>query len=79
MPLLFASSVYAALLAFHNAVARYAYALGREVFVPETLGRTHNTHSVAPHGLDFQPVDPGSSSSPSSSLGSAPTGTCSPG
>lgn len=48
MPLLFASSVYAALLAFHNAVARYAYALGREGLVPETLGRTHNTH-LSPH------------------------------
>ena len=48
MVLLFASSIYAALLAFHNAVARYAYALGREGLVPETLGRTHATH-LSPH------------------------------
>lgn len=48
MVLLFATSIYAALLAFHNAVARYAYALGREGLVPETLGRTHATH-LSPH------------------------------
>lgn len=48
MVLLFATSIYAALLAFHNAVARYAYALGREGLVPETLGRTHPQH-LSPH------------------------------
>lgn len=48
MVLLFATSIYAALLAFHNAVARYAYALGREGLVPEALGRTHKTH-LSPH------------------------------
>ena len=41
MLFLFATSIFAALLAFHNAVARYAYALGREGLVPERLGRTH--------------------------------------
>ncbi len=45
---LFASSLFAALLAFHNAVARYAYALGREGLVPERLGRTHAVH-LSPH------------------------------
>lgn len=48
MLLLFATSIYAALLAFHNAVARYAYALGREGLVPEALGRTHQAH-LSPH------------------------------
>lgn len=48
MLFLFASSLFAALLAFHNAVARYAYALGREGLVPETLGRTHQAH-LSPH------------------------------
>ena len=48
MVFLFASSLFAALLAFHNAVARYAYALGREGLVPEALGRTHSTH-LSPH------------------------------
>ncbi len=48
MLFLFASSLFAALLAFHNAVARYAYALGREGLVPERLGRTHEVH-LSPH------------------------------
>jgi amino acid transporter len=48
MTLLFATSVFASLLAFHNAVARYLYALGREGLVPERLGRTHQVH-LSPH------------------------------
>ncbi len=48
MLFLFATSIFAALLAFHNAVARYAYALGREGLVPERLGRTHEVH-LSPH------------------------------
>jgi amino acid transporter len=48
MSLLFISSVFAALLAFHNAVARYLYALGREGLVPARLGRTH-TKYLSPH------------------------------
>jgi amino acid transporter len=48
MSLLFVSSVFAALLAFHNAVARYLFALGREGLVPERLGRTHARH-LSPH------------------------------
>jgi amino acid transporter len=37
--LLFATSLFAALLSFHNAVARYMFALGREGVVPTTFGR----------------------------------------
>lgn len=48
MSLLFISSVFAALLAFHNAVARYLFALGREGLVPARLGRTHSAH-MSPH------------------------------
>jgi amino acid transporter len=48
MSLLFATSVFAALLAFHNAVARYLYALGREGLLPDTLSRTHPVH-LSPH------------------------------
>jgi amino acid transporter len=48
MSLLFISSVFAALLAFHNAVARYLFALGREGLVPAVLGRTHTKH-LSPH------------------------------
>jgi amino acid transporter len=37
--LLFATSLFAALLSFHNAVSRYAFALGREGVIPRTFGR----------------------------------------
>jgi amino acid transporter len=37
--LLFATSLFAALLSFHNAVSRYAFALGRERVLPRVFGR----------------------------------------
>jgi amino acid transporter len=37
--LLFATSLFAALLSFHNAVARYAFALGREGVIPRGFSR----------------------------------------
>ncbi|WP_374378863.1 APC family permease [Dongia sp.] len=46
--LLLISSVFAALLAFHNAAARYFYVLGREGLLPAHLGRTHDEHK-SPH------------------------------
>jgi amino acid transporter len=48
MSLLLISSVFAALLAFHNAAARYFYVLGREGLLPAALGQTHNEHQ-SPH------------------------------
>jgi amino acid transporter len=39
--LLFATSLFAALLSFHNAVARYAFALGRERVLPPAFSRVH--------------------------------------
>ena len=48
MSVLFITSVFAGLLAFHNAVARYFFALGREGMLPEGLGRTHPRH-CSPH------------------------------
>ncbi len=39
--LLFATSLFAALLSFHNAVARYAFALGREGVLPRAMSRVH--------------------------------------
>jgi len=39
--LLFATSLFAALLSFHNAVARYAFALGREGVLPRAFGYVH--------------------------------------
>jgi amino acid transporter len=38
--ILFVTSLFAALLSFHNAVARYLFALGREHVLPAALGRT---------------------------------------
>jgi amino acid transporter len=37
---LFSTSVFAAMLSFHNGVARYLFALGRERVLPSPLGRT---------------------------------------
>lgn len=48
MSVLFVTSVFAGLLAFHNAAARYFYALGREGLLPGGLGRTHARHA-SPH------------------------------
>jgi amino acid transporter len=39
--LLFCTSLFAALLSFHNAVARYFFALGRERVLPAPFGRVH--------------------------------------
>ncbi|WP_119302846.1 APC family permease [Dongia deserti] len=48
MSLLLVTSVFAALLAFHNAAARYFYVLGREGLLPAKLGQTHDSHQ-SPH------------------------------
>src|SRR6185369_9388501 len=48
MSLLLVSSVFAALLAFHNAAARYFYVMGREGLLPARLGQTHDAHQ-SPH------------------------------
>ncbi len=46
--LLFMVSIYAGLLAFHNAAARYFYAIGRDGLLPRQLGTTHRVHQ-SPH------------------------------
>ncbi len=48
MGVLFVTSVYAGLLAFHNSVARYFYAMGREGLLPAHFGKTHERHQ-SPH------------------------------
>lgn len=48
MKLLFVTSGFASILAFHNAIARYFYALGREGLLPRGLGRTHIRYQ-SPH------------------------------
>ncbi len=45
---LFMVSIYAGLLAFHNAAARYFYAIGRDGLLPHRLGTTHRVHQ-SPH------------------------------
>ncbi|CAH0261350.1 APC family permease [Pseudomonas mediterranea] len=45
---LFMVSIYAGLLAFHNAAARYFYAIGRDGLLPRQLGTTHRVHQ-SPH------------------------------
>ncbi len=45
--LLFATSLFAALLSFHNAVSRYSFALGRERVLPHVFGRV-NPRTGAP-------------------------------
>ena len=46
--LLLVSSLFAALSAFHNYIARYSYVAGREGLLPETFGQTHDSHQ-SPH------------------------------
>jgi amino acid transporter len=48
MGLLFISSIFAAVSAFHNYIARYTYVMGREGLLPASFGVTHNTHQ-SPH------------------------------
>lgn len=56
MSLLLVSSVFAALLAFHNAAARYFYVMGREGLLPASLGRTHAAHQSPHTGSVLQTV-----------------------
>ena len=48
MGILFMTSVFAAVLAFHNAVARYKFVAGREGILPKSVGMTHAEHQ-SPH------------------------------
>jgi amino acid transporter len=45
---LFMTSVFAAVLAFHNAVARYKFVAGREGILPASVGVTHDRFQ-SPH------------------------------
>lgn len=48
MQILLFTSLFAALLAFHNAAARYFFVMGREGLLPGHLGTTHDSHQ-SPH------------------------------
>lgn len=48
MGILFMTSIFAAVLAFHNPVARYKFVAGREGILPDAVGFTHARHQ-SPH------------------------------
>jgi amino acid transporter len=48
MGLLFVTSIFAAVSAFHNYIARYTYVMGREGLLPASFGVTHDVHQ-SPH------------------------------
>jgi amino acid transporter len=54
--LLFVTSLFAALLAFHNTVSRYLFALGREHVLPTGFGRTSRRTGAPTHGSLLQTV-----------------------
>jgi amino acid transporter len=48
MGLLFVTSIFAAVSAFHSYISRYTYVMGREGLLPASFGVTHDTHQ-SPH------------------------------
>ena len=48
MGVLFVTSIFAAVSAFHNYISRYTYVMGREGLLPASFGLTHATHQ-SPH------------------------------
>ena len=48
LPILLFTSLFAALLSFHNAISRYFFALGRDGALPASLARIHARHR-SPH------------------------------
>ncbi|GFH37073.1 APC family permease [Streptomyces pacificus] len=53
---LFLTGMFAALLSFHNVVARYAFAMGREGLLPSGFGRTTRTSGAPATGSVLQSV-----------------------
>jgi amino acid transporter len=53
---LFVTGMFAALLSFHNVVARYAFAMGREGLLPAAFGRTSRTSGAPATGSLLQSV-----------------------
>jgi amino acid transporter len=48
MEVLLVTSFFAVVLAFHNTLSRYMFALGRAGLLPSSLGRSHRSHQ-SPH------------------------------
>ncbi|MGI5199317.1 APC family permease [Streptomyces sp. CA-288835] len=53
---LFVTGMFAAMLSFHNVVARYAFAMGREGLLPAAFGRTSGTSGAPGTGSLLQTV-----------------------
>jgi amino acid transporter len=53
---LFLTGMFAAMLSFHNVVARYAFAMGREGLLPSAFGRTSSTSGAPGTGSLFQTI-----------------------
>ncbi|MDG9718078.1 APC family permease [Streptomyces sp. DH24] len=53
---LFVTGMFAAMLSFHNVVARYAFAMGREGLLPAAFGRTSSTSGAPATGSLLQTV-----------------------
>ncbi|WP_030193064.1 APC family permease [Streptomyces sp. NRRL S-87] len=51
---LFVTGMFAAMLSFHNVVARYAFAMGREGLLPAAFGRTNPTSGAPATGSLLQ-------------------------
>ncbi|MGW7266818.1 APC family permease [Streptomyces sp. NPDC054842] len=56
MHVLFVTGMFAAMLSFHNVVARYAFAMGREGLLPATFGRTTGASGAPGTGSLLQTV-----------------------
>ncbi|MCW2869179.1 APC family permease [Actinacidiphila oryziradicis] len=54
--LFFVTGMFACLLSFHNVVARYAFAMGREGLLPSAFGRTNRTTGAPAFGSLLQTV-----------------------
>ncbi|MFD9074838.1 APC family permease [Streptomyces lasiicapitis] len=53
---LFVTGIFAAILSFHNVVARYAFAMGREGLLPAAFGRTNGASGAPGTGSLLQTV-----------------------
>ncbi len=56
MGILFVTSIFAAVSAFHNYISRYTYVMGREGLLPASLGVTHEVHQSPHMGSIMQTV-----------------------
>ncbi|WP_079087054.1 APC family permease [Streptomyces silvensis] len=56
MHVLFVTGMFAAVLSFHNVVARYAFAMGREGLLPAAFGRTNSASGAPGTGSLLQTV-----------------------